>query len=241
MKKIIFAVFSCVFTNVFSQKVSDYQYVIVPKQYRFQKSENQYRINSLTKFLFEKHQFSPVWSDNLPEEVLQSPCKALTADIKNNSNLMTTKLILTLSDCKGKIVFTSKEGKSKEKDFTKAFNEALYAIFEDVKSLNYKYIPKEETISLEEKQPEIVETIPPISEEEKNAPVLYAQAIENGYQLVDTTPKVIFKLQKTSLEGLFNAVKEGNINGVFYAQGKVCIFEFSENGTSKKEIYNVKF
>src|SRR5690606_6747246 len=33
--------------------------------------------------------------------------------------------------------------------------------------------------------------------------VLYAQAIENGFQLVDSSPKVVYKIKNTSMENVF--------------------------------------
>ena len=45
-------------TSVFSQvNLNDYKYVIVPKKYDFLKEADQYQINSLSKFLFNKYGF----------------------------------------------------------------------------------------------------------------------------------------------------------------------------------------
>ena len=44
---------------LFAKKgLNSYKYVLVPNQYEFQKSEDQYQINSLTKFLFDKEGFT---------------------------------------------------------------------------------------------------------------------------------------------------------------------------------------
>jgi len=41
--------------NVYAQnELNPYKYIIVPKKFDFLKKENQYRVNSYTKFLFDK-------------------------------------------------------------------------------------------------------------------------------------------------------------------------------------------
>lgn len=85
-----------------------------------------------------------------------------------------------------------------------------------------------------------IQTTPEILQE-KNYPILYAQPTENGFQLVDNTPKIVFKLQKTSLENIFNALNINNINGIFYKKENYYIFEFIQNGKQEKEFYIVKF
>lgn len=45
-------------------------YVIVPKKYDFQKKDNDYQLNELTKFLLEKQNFKVFYEDDTPEEVL---------------------------------------------------------------------------------------------------------------------------------------------------------------------------
>ena len=43
-------------SGAFSQtNLNNYKYVIVPKKYDFLKEEDQFRLNGLTKFLFEKY------------------------------------------------------------------------------------------------------------------------------------------------------------------------------------------
>lgn len=225
--------------NVFGQVIEN-QYIIVPKQFQFQKKENQYQINALCKFLFEKNNFVAVWNDNLPENVVKNPCNTFKVDVKNQSNLLVTKVVLTLTDCKGSVVFTSREGKSREKDYTKAFNQAIRDAFEDVKKLKISKLAsseKEEELSVTFTE---IQTTPEILQE-KNYPILYAQPTENGFQLVDNTPKIVFKLQKTSLENIFNALNINNINGIFYKKENYYIFEFIQNGKQEKEFYIVKF
>ncbi|WP_119606768.1 hypothetical protein [Flagellimonas lutimaris] len=70
--------------------------------------------------------------------------------------------------------------------------------------------------------------------------LLYAQPTENGYQLVDSTPKVVLKLEETSMEDVFMTDFEGNNAVVFKKDGK-WVLEYSENGTKVQKELNIKF
>ncbi|MGB5665658.1 MAG: hypothetical protein WBM53_02330 [Maribacter sp.] len=76
-----------------------------------------------------------------------------------------------------------------------------------------------------------------------NAPmaeVLYAQEIANGFQLVDSTPKIKIKLFKTSLADYYIAQAD-NKNGVVYKkEGKWHFEYYSDNNLKTKEL-NIKF
>ncbi|MHA7832540.1 MAG: hypothetical protein ACX93O_15700 [Flagellimonas sp.] len=70
--------------------------------------------------------------------------------------------------------------------------------------------------------------------------LLYAQPTENGYQLVDSTPKVILKLEETSMEDVFMTDFQGNNAVVFKKDGK-WLLEYSENGKKVQQELNIKF
>ena len=63
--------------------------------------------------------------NEVPAELLNTPCNLLKADVKNESNMMTSKLRLVLTDCANKEVFSSEVGKSREKEYKKSYQEAL--------------------------------------------------------------------------------------------------------------------
>jgi len=69
--------------------------------------------------------------------------------------------------------------------------------------------------------------------------MLYAQPTGNGYQLVDSTPKVVLKLEETSIENVFLTDYAGNAV-VFQKDGK-WFLEYSENGEKKLKELNIKF
>lgn len=142
-KIILFALLVSFIFPAFSQnELNAYKYVIVPKKYDFLKTENQFRLNSLTKHWFDTAGYlTLVKGEAMPNDVLANPCLAVTADVINDSNLFTTKLKLTLNNCYGQIVYTSKQGSSKIKEYEKAYKEALQECFTSFEELNYKFDP----------------------------------------------------------------------------------------------------
>ena len=79
-----------------------------------------------------------------------------------------------------------------------------------------------------------------INAEKSTRGALYAQEIPNGFQLVDSTPKIQLKIYKTSLPNYF--IAEGDsAHGVVYQQGEKWFFEQYVDGKLKTEELTVKF
>ncbi|SFW73209.1 hypothetical protein SAMN02927921_03773 [Sinomicrobium oceani] len=267
MKRILvlmIAVFA-MFSGLAQNSVNGYKYVIIPKKFDFLKKENQYQVNALTKFLFEKYNFSPVYANSLPAEIEQSSCLALHADVKDDSNMFTTKLKVELTNCRGEVVFVSEEGTSKEKDYKAAYHDALRKAFASIAELNYKYDPSLSIVSQRqnvsvpavsaashaatETRTRTAETKEAaqatarkvesrVSEAKSSADVLYAQPVENGYQLVDRTPKVVFVLQSTSADNVF-IIKDKN--GMLIEKDGKWIAEYYEGGERITRELDIKF
>ncbi|MDC6387229.1 hypothetical protein PP182_00935 [Maribacter sp. PR1] len=70
--------------------------------------------------------------------------------------------------------------------------------------------------------------------------IWYAQVIPNGYQLVDSSPKVRMKLFKSSNENMFMAQSEGK-SGMVYQKDGQWIFEYYEGDKLVQEQLNLKF
>ena len=241
MKKIVLA-FLLLSVTTFAQKsINNYKYVIVPKQFEFLKSEDQYQTSSLTKFLFNKYGYTAFLSDEtLPQELAQNRCLALLVDVKNNSGMFTTKNTIELKDCNNSIVYTSEEGKSKEKEYKKAYQEAIRSAFKSIQRLNYKYVPLQEEVAVNViSKPEIVKT-PKVetTTTKSTVSILYAQPTANGFQLVNTTPEVVFKVLKTNIKDVY-VIKDSN--GILYKNGSTWIAEYNLGETKIIETYEVKF
>src|SRR5690554_135936 len=130
---------------VFSQNsVNDYKYVIVPNKYDFLDKEDEFQLNSIAHFLFNKYGFIAIKEDEIfPEDLMFNPCLALKSDMIDDSSAFKTKLKVQLKNCKGEVVYVSEPGENFEKKYDIAYNKALRSAFLYVKDLNYKYKPNE--------------------------------------------------------------------------------------------------
>ena len=101
--KYIFAlIVFCFVSSTFSQTtINDYKYVIVPKSFNFLKSIDQYQLNSLTKFLFNKYGFTAIMEDEVfPKDLVYNGCLALRTDVEKLKGFFITKLVVVLRNCK---------------------------------------------------------------------------------------------------------------------------------------------
>lgn len=247
MKKLVF-VFILFSTVAFSQNINNYKAVIIPLKYDFLKSENQYRLATLTKLNLQKAGFVAFYSnEDIPSEY-KDRCSLLTVDVKKESGFLMTKLAVVFNDCFGKLVYQSEMGKSKLKEYEAAYSEALNDAFRSINALNYKYelnqspskqltqvSPVESVNSSISSWATVVQDSP-----NTNAELLYAQATPTGYQLVDASPKVVFKLNKTSVPTLYTAIKD-NRQGVLIQKENQWFFEYYENDKLFSELVRVKF
>ncbi|WP_297706787.1 hypothetical protein [uncultured Eudoraea sp.] len=70
--------------------------------------------------------------------------------------------------------------------------------------------------------------------------VLYAQQISNGYQLVDSSPKIRLKIYKTSNPEVYIGINEQG-NGIVYKRGSQWYFEYYEADKLQIEELTIKF
>lgn len=219
--------------------INNYQYVLVPEQYSFSKEMNQYGLNTLTKSWLEEKGFT-VYFDNkdLPTEIANNKCKAMNADLIEKSGLFTTTLTLVLKDCQGNVVFRGKEGKSREKEYRDAYADALKNAFVSLDELSYTFSGDDGTAA------EVSDT--PANkrgaavESSDRSGTLYAQETANGFQLVDTTPKKVLTLFKTSIQDFFIAEKSQYSGVVLKKEGK-WFFEYYNNENLIVEELLIKF
>ena len=137
MNKLVLGIFLFVgiISKSFSQKsLSDYSYVIVSEQFEFQQEKDQYQLNSLIKFLFNKYGFHAYFDSEVPLNVFR--CDGLWAEAEGTPGFIITKVQLVLRDCTGEEVFRTNYGKSKVKDYKKAYYESVRNAFDDIIKLN---------------------------------------------------------------------------------------------------------
>ncbi|WP_445747975.1 hypothetical protein [Polaribacter sp.] len=246
----LLVVFSSFFTVGQELNLDNYKYIIVADKFHFVKEVDGYQTSSLTKFLLEKKGFQVfVSNENFPEDLSQDKCKnALFADVKDQSDFLTTKSIIVLNDCKGNAIYTSKVGRSKLKEYKKAYHESIRNAFNTMTDVRYSYKPSEKiepkvNISNDlsnkikiSKDSVIEKEIE--SKEILNSEILYAQPILNGFQLVNSIPKVVMVIQKTTLKDLF-LVKDSQ--GIVYKEGNDWFFEYYVDNQIVKKQLQIKF
>lgn len=241
MKKIVL-LFILISSYAFSQSVNDYQYVIVPLKFDFLKKDDQYRLNTLTKLLLQKYGFK-TYLNNEEIPLNLERCNFLYANVIETSGMFATKVKVVLKDCKENVIFETKLGESREKDYTLAYNEALRDAGKSFDKLDYKYNGQNGVVTQIApviNQVETEKTVNSDSGTTSNEIFYFAQPIANGYQVVDNEPKVIMKLINTSLKNIFLAEK-GEKRGVVLPKGNQWFFEYFENGKLFSELLNLKF
>jgi hypothetical protein len=265
IKKIVFflILLSCI--SSFGQKnnLDKYQYIIVSNQFDFLKSSDEYQTSSLTKFLFEKKGFKVFLSnDKFPIALEENRCLALFAAVKDESSMFRVKSSIEVKDCFGKILYTSEAGVSRSKDYKKGYQEAIRNAFDAMIDFEFSYNPS--TIEHQSNDGEIADkintdtlavslnTIPKAISiadiKEQGVPkdnikssisaVLYAQSIENGFQLINKKPEVVFVILSTSRTDFF-IIRDKN--GVFYKNGDHFLAEYYEGARLIKKEFQVKF
>lgn len=134
--------------GISQENINAYKYVIVPNSFSFLNEPDQYQINSLTKFLFEKYGFTALMADEqYPEDLTNNRCLALFADVEKLSAFLNTKLQVHLKDCNNKVVLSSGIGESREKEYSKVYNLALREAFSSFETVNYAYQPSDKITS----------------------------------------------------------------------------------------------
>jgi hypothetical protein len=265
MKNIILVLF-LIMSNIFvfgqEKKVNNYKFIIVPDKFDFLNQRDKYKTSSLTKFLLKKNGFTVVLnSEQYPKDLINNPCSALNALVLDKSSMFKVKVIIELRDCSNRLLYTSEEGVSRLKEFKKGFQEAIRNAYASMGNIVYEPFLLE-TIRKDKK--EIVTVNPVLVEEVKEvklevelpvinnieaaqiSPInnialsttLYAQPKENGFQLINLKPQVVFVILNTSVKGVF-LIKDKN--GLLYKKGENWIAEFYDNGKLIEKKYQVKF
>ncbi len=247
--KYIYIFFILIFLSspTFGQKSipNKQQFVVVKSTFDFLKQVDRYKANSFTKFLFSKAGYE-VYLDNeeLPSQLYYNKCSALYVDVKDKSNLFATKNYIELVDCNGKLLYTSKLGVSKYKDYERSYRQSIRNAFSTIENLNviFSSFYSEQTKNLknenknqelkefletkEIKTPVIVATDTPSKEKKTpNNNVLSAQKNKMGFQLLNSNNELVFEILITSNKDVF-IIK--NKNGVLSNKGNYWLAEYYE-------------
>lgn len=233
----------------FAQSVNDYKAVIIPLKYEFMKTDNQYRLATLSKQNLTKGGFEAFYSNEQLPEGYTDRCHVLYMDVVRDNAFLVTKLIIQFKDCFGQVVFTSEAGKSREKEYEVAYKEALDNAFKSVYALHYKYsgnpVANSKTSAPVKAAVATTVVATPVatasSPDLKDPNLLYAQPTESGYQLIDKTPKVVMKLLKTSQPNVYIAIKDNVQGSLILKEDGQWYFESYQNDKLVSEKIVVKF
>ena len=235
MKKVILLLW-LISSVSFAQDLNQYKYVSVPAKFSFLKEKNQYNLNLLSKMYMQQFGFETYFdTDEVPKDFLENDCNKLYLDVLENNNMFSTKLTVVLKDCKGKVLFTSKEGENKEKDYKLSYNLALREALNSMKTIQYKYFGDK---VVKENKDEVQNQS--LNSESSVSSQLFAQPITNGFQFINAEPKVIYKIYITSLKDLYIAAK-GSLQGVLISKNNEWFFEYYQNEKLLSEKVEVKF
>lgn len=231
--------------SLLTQAQDKYKYVVVPEQFSFFKEANKYNLNSLTKSFFESEGFTVFYdTEDLPEELLKNRCFALYVNVIENNSMFVTKNTVEVKDCKNNVLATSIQGTSREKDFDRAYNQALRTALTSLKG-KLNFTAENLVASSKEEQvlekPKVLDDLIPVGKELENKNLLYALPTNIGFKLVNAIPNVIFKLQKTSIDNLYLAERGMMDNGLFYKKGESWFYEYYKNDKLIIEKIEVKF
>jgi hypothetical protein len=233
MKKSIVLFFILVFTISFGQSLNDYKYALVPSKFSFLKEPNQYRLNNLSKLYMEKYGFEIYLdTDTQPSEFENQNCNKVFVDVIDNSGMFATKVSVVLKDCKGKILYTSKEGSSRDKEYAIAYNIALRQAFESMGSIHHNYVAV---------------SVPAVTEDfSTKIPIGYndftyaVKTIPDGFLITDkANPKFFLKLLRTSNSQIFIG-QSNEENGLVTVKKDDIIFEYYKNNLLISQMLMVK-
>jgi hypothetical protein len=211
-----FILLFCIISEGFSQKsLSEYSYVVVPEKFEFVNEVDKYQLNSLTRFLFNKHGFNAYFDRELPDV---RRCDGLYAEVEGKPAMIRTKVTVILKDCYGTEVYRSEVGKSKIKAYNKTYTAALREAFLSIEALGVEqkdpvlFSEAERMVEEQEefpvktvvKIPVTTEVANPVSEEK------VAKKIDETGQVTYTNNGATFILKSTNIGySLYEQLQEG--------------------------------
>jgi hypothetical protein len=243
MKKLVLA-FVLLTSFCFAQNSNNYKAVIVPLKFDFIRTNNQYRLCTISKANLVNAGFTVFYANEILPKEYNDRCDLLYYDIVKENAFLATKFHIELKDCSGNLIYKSDSGYTKEKDTELAYTDALNKAFVSVNNLHYKYeklnVATPVVTLKEEVVPVIVTPVTTAVIQKSDSNLVYAQATATGHQLVDASPKVVYKLYTTSKSDVYIAMK-GNNQGILIQKENQWFFEYYENEKLVSEKVAVKF
>jgi phage pi2 protein 07 len=197
--------------------------IIISNKYEFQKEKNTYNINTMLKAILISNSYQVFFDDEeLPVEIAQNKCNALTGVLIDNSNLLVRKIKFQIRDCQNNLLFETAEVKTREKDIQNAYIEIIKMLSPELKKYDTTIIQEKEVVAT----PEIDERLK-ISEF-KTFLNCKMEEIFDGFHVTevrDSNNFVLLSMQKTKNPNVFIASRDNEI-GIFTKTGNKGVFEY---------------
>ena len=227
-----FSILALVFLSITSFAQQN-KVIIISNKYEFQKEKNTYNINTMLKAILVSNSYQVFFDDEeLPVEIAQNKCNALTGVLIDNSNLLVRKIKFQIRDCQNNLLFETAEVKTREKDIQNAYIETIKMLSPELKKYDTTIIQEKEVVAT----PELVD-VPKISEFKTYLNCKLKQTFGNPQaEVTDSNDNILLSLQKTKNPNVFIAVSTNlisiskeNITGIFTKIGNKGVFEYYLN------------
>jgi hypothetical protein len=222
MKNFLVLVFVFLSITSFAQEK---KVIIISNKYEFQKEKNTYNINNMLKAILVSNNYQVFFDDEeLPKEIAQNKCNALTGVLIDNSNMFLTKLKFQIRDCQNKLLFETAEVKTREKDIQNAYIETVGLLSPELKKYKATLIQEKEVVE--------------ISSDVVSSSIAKYQFVQitNGFAIMDATHKVVLQIYNTTNSTIFIADKFG-VKGIFTKIENKGVFEYYMNDKLVVEEY----
>ena len=250
MKKIFYLAILLVSFKGVSQNLNSYKYALLPSKFKFQKEIDQHNINTIVRMILDKNQFETFRDDEkFSEDFAKENCNKVYVDLDVVNTMFITKVKIILKDCKNVVLFTSLEGKSKEKENSKAYLEALREASYSLDLLHHKYEPAQQNL-LSIGESKLVETKIIQNKELENSDVLNKIIINEkqfiatptslGWNLINLDKKMEIIMFKTTLNDFYIA-KKNDKQGIIYLKNSFWLFEYYDGDFLKREQLSIQF
>lgn len=228
MKLIFLVITFCISFVVKAQRVSDYQFIVVPERFS-DFNKDQYKLNTYLVNVLKRKDYKVIQenAESLPLEVRNNPCLALTADVDKVKSMFQNKVILKFIDCNQNTV-AEFPGQSSIKEMDRGYLEAL----KEATSLVNKSQPKsiEQIMLVPTQQIEINEEIVYVNGETR---LTVSELKDGSFLLIDQgTSQVIAQFYPSSQKNTFHVKvieKNGEYYTIGYFDGDSIIIEFKTN------------
>lgn len=242
--------------NTQAQEVlNQYKYVVVAAQYEFQSEQNQYDFNDLTIFLLKKSGLNTLKTGGVfPADYNIGTCNALNVNIQV-TGFLSQNMTIDFVDCTGKVVY-SIEGKSREKEYRKAYHECIREALKSLDGYQYRYNPVNSMVVTKAPQSNEEEIIEPEPFEESVndiAATAIPAATLKEFTFMDKPLKWRLKPEQNGGFKLYEYATEigtlrklsnnsfivtgTKFNGIAYPDGETIVLEYELDSVLKKVVF----